>query len=88
MKSLNSEVSLASSEIPQFYFPKGKPVDVPTEKAFISTLNSVIGDKSGDITNEFAKKILQNIMGLPNYFSKLLILRCAGNPKAEKLTRA
>jgi hypothetical protein len=79
---------LVSSEIPQFYFPKGKPIDISTEKAFITTLNSVIGDKTGDITNEFAKKILQSVMGLPNYLSKLLIIRCTGNPKAEKVTRA
>jgi len=63
-------------------------MDISTEKSLISTLNSVIGDKTGDITNEFAKKILQNVLGLPNYFSRLLIARCTGNPKAEKVTRA
>jgi hypothetical protein len=35
-----------------------------------------------------AKKVLQNILGLPNYFSKLLITRFTSNLKAEKLTRA
>lgn len=51
-------------------------------------MNSVIGDKTLEITNDVAKRILQNILGLPNYFSKLLITRCSGNSKAEKISKA
>lgn len=51
-------------------------------------MNSVIGEKTVDLTNDVVKKILQNILGLPNYFSKLLLIRCSGNTKAEKITKA
>lgn len=47
-KSLHNEMPMSTTEIPQFYFPKGKPTD---EKALINSINATIGDKTNEINN-------------------------------------
>lgn len=43
-KSLQSEVTLGlANEIPQFYFPKGKPTDVASDRATLVSINAAIG---------------------------------------------
>lgn len=44
-KSLHHEVSASTSEIPQFFFPNGKPIDPATELATRSSITSAIGPK-------------------------------------------
>ncbi len=51
------------------------------------TINSIIGTKTNDIDNEIAKKLTDNILGLPGYFSQLLIIRSTNNPTAEKMNK-
>lgn len=85
-KSLHHEVSASTSEIPQFFFPNGKPLDAVAEQANRSAINAAVGLKN-DITPELAKSLVVSVLGLPNYFSPLLMLRCTGNPQATKMSR-
>lgn len=86
-KSMHNELQVGGSEIPQFYFPKGKPVDIASERSMATSITVAIGEKSNDITNELSKKLLETIVGIPSYFSQLLIIRSTNNPKAEKMSR-
>lgn len=85
-KSLHHEVSVSTSEIPQFYFPNGKPIDNLTEQTYKTSINTAIAGKN-EITAELAKNLTVNVLGLPNYFSTLLLIRCTGNPQATKATK-
>ena len=85
-KSLHHEVSASTSEIPQFFYPNGKPLDTVVEQANRSAINAAVGTKN-EITPELAKNLTVSVLGLPNYFSPLLMLRCTGNPQAAKMTR-
>jgi hypothetical protein len=44
-KSLHQEVSASTSEIPQFFFPNGKPIDTVAEQATRSSINATLGPK-------------------------------------------
>jgi hypothetical protein len=80
----------ATNEIPPFYHPKGrpKPSDLSAEKITMSNINTIIGDKTFDITNELSKKLLTDLLELPTCFSQLLLIRCTNNLKAEKCSKA
>jgi histone deacetylase complex regulatory component SIN3 len=85
-KSLHHEVSASTSEIPQFFYPNGKPLDSMAEQANRSAINAAIGMKN-EITPELAKNLTVSVLGLPNYFSPLLMQRCTGKAEAAKMTR-
>ena len=53
----------------------------------MSTIASIIGNGTLEITSELSKKLLENLVELPSYFSQLLIIRCSNNLKAEKTTK-
>ena len=53
----------------------------------MKSIGDLIGDKTFEITNDLAKKLLDGLLELPSYFSKILITRCTNNPKAEKATK-
>lgn len=83
-KSLHQDV--ISTEIPQFFFPQGKPLDSVTEQSNRSTINTLVGEKL-DIPIQKAKNLVVDVLGLPSYFSVLLILRCTNNPQSTKITK-
>lgn len=72
---------LSYGEIPQFFFPNGKPLDPSAEVTNKNAIKEVIGTKS-EFTKELIKDIVIKILGLPSYFSLLLILRCTNNLKS------
>lgn len=46
-KSIPSETMLgATNEVPQFYFPKGKPTDFASDRVTLTSINSAIGEKT------------------------------------------
>jgi hypothetical protein len=45
-KSLHHEVSASTSEIPQFFYPNGKPLDPVAEQANRSAINAAVGLKN------------------------------------------
>jgi hypothetical protein len=77
---------LHSNEIPQFYFPFGKPLDSITESSYKSSINAIIADKT-DIPHDLLKNLVVDVLGLPNYFSLLILLRCTNTIDAVKITR-
>lgn len=83
-KALHYDIS---NEIPQFFFPNGKPIDNVVEQSYKSVINTMIGDKT-EINKEMAKKLVVEVVDLPIYFNMLLIQRCSNNPKATTMTRA
>jgi hypothetical protein len=36
----------ATSEVPQFYFPKGKPTDIASDRVTLTSINQAIGEKT------------------------------------------
>lgn len=76
-----------TSEIPQFYFPKGKPVDNVTRTTTRSQINAIIGEKM-ELSEEALKKVVGDVFGLPHYFSALVILRATGKQDVRTLKKA
>lgn len=74
------------TEIPQFYFQHGKPVDKITEQACKSQLNALFADKSS-VSIDTVRTIVVDVLGLPSYFSVLVMFRCTGSIETKTLAR-
>ena len=53
----------------------------------IAKIGKIIGNNTFQINNQLSKKLLQELMEVPSYFSKILIARCANNANAVKATK-
>lgn len=81
-KTIKPEIS--SEKIPQFYFPLGKTIDTAAEAATRNAINAIFGAKN-EIGVDLCKKLVTDVIGLPNYFSICLMSKCANPSKITKL---